>query len=237
MAIAISELTSAYNNADATSYDTASISPAAGSFLVVFYATRHATTAPACTVSGLSLSWTETEPEQVDSITAIGCWTAQCGNSPGSGALTLTMDGAVTAIGCSWCVLQVTGHDWVNTVVQSPIAGTGLTGTTGTVTYSALGNAANAQITHFIHRANSTSTLDASGSWVGSTDRAGGTPNHGSRVQWKLAAADLTSTMTWSSARWQGSGVEIKVAEDPRLRLDNRSSEPTRSVLTRAYNW
>jgi hypothetical protein len=202
------ELTGAYNNADATSYAVASTSPAANSFLVLFYATRHGTTSPGATPAAVfGGSWVNTEPVQVDGVSAIGTWTMQLGASPGSAGFNLVMDGGVTAIGASWHLLQITDHDPSGTVVQSPIAATGQTGATGTVTFAAPGSATNLFIARFIHRGNTASTPEAS--WTAGTDRLGSTPNHGSRAEWR-AAVDTTATMTWTSVRWQGSGLEIK---------------------------
>jgi hypothetical protein len=214
MALAVSELTSNYDNGNATSYVTASVSPAARAFLYVPYSTTHGTTAPAATISGGGLTWSETEPEQVDGLTAIGSWTAQCGDAPGSFTITLTMDGAVTATGCSWHVIQVTGHQESVPVVQSPIAATGLTGTTATVTFAALADASNAQILHAVHRANESQSAEAG--WTAGTSRSGTTPNHSSLATWRVASADLSATQTWTtSARWQAQGIEVKIAVAP----------------------
>lgn len=207
MAIAASEVARAYNNADATSYNTAAFTPAANSFLSVFYATRHATTAPGATITGHGLTWNVDEAAQVDGISAIGSASAQVGASPGSAAITLTMAGGVTAIGCFHSVIQVTGHDTSGTVVQSPIAATGLTGATGTVTFAAPGSANNLFIAHFMHRGATATTTEAG--WTAGTDSFGATPNHGSRTMWRLAV-DTTATATWTSVRWQGSGIEVK---------------------------
>lgn len=211
MAITISELTSAYDNSDATGYTTASISPAANSLLVVFWSTRENTTAPAITVSGGGLTWVESEPEQVDGISAIGSWYAQCGGSPGSFTLSLSCDGGVTAIGCAWAVLQVAGHDTSTPIVQSPIAGTGSTGTTATVTFASLAGSSNAQLLHAIHRANEAQSAEAG--WTAGTARNGSGPNYSSLATWKIASADLSATQTWTtSARWQAQGLEIQAA-------------------------
>lgn len=210
MAIAISDLLSGYGNNDATSYASSSLSPAADSLLVFPYSTRHATSGPTATVSGLSLTWIKTLTEQVDGLSTIGCWHAQCPASPGSGVLTLTMDGGVTAIGASVTILQITGHDTTTPIVTTYLAATGLTGATGTITFNALANSGNAQIASFMHRGNSASTPEAG--WTANADGFGGTPNHGHRSEWKIGAFDASATMTWTSVRWQGMGIEIGVA-------------------------
>lgn len=211
MAITISELTSAYDPTDATSYTTASVSPAANSLLVVFWATRENTAAPSITVSGGGLTWTETEPEQVDGISAIGSWRAQCGASPGSFTIGLSCDGGITAIGAAWSVLQVAGHDSASPIVQSPIAGTGSTGTTATVTFAALAGSSNAQLLHAIHRSNEAQSAEAG--WTAGTARNGTGPNFSSLATWRIASADLSATQTWStSARWQAQGLEIQAS-------------------------
>ena len=210
MAIGITDLGSGYDNTDGTSYVGASLSPAANSLLMFPYSTRHGSTGCTGTVSGLGLTWIKTVTEQVDGLSTLGCWHAQCSASPGSGALTLSIDAGITAIGASATILQVTGHNTTTPIVTTYQAAIGLTGATGTITFSALANSGNAQLASFMHRGNTASTPKAG--WTAAADGFNNAPNHGCRSEWKIGAFDASATMTWTSARWQGLGVEIAVA-------------------------
>lgn len=215
MALAISELTSAYSNADATTYTTASISPAASSLLLFLYSARHATTAPGITPpSAYGGTWTELGGgEQVDGLTNVGAWLLQCSASPGTAGMTVSVDAAATAIGLSHAILQVTGHDTstpTTNFVYGP-TGTGTAGTSGLVTLAALSDANNAEVAYFVHRANEAQSAEAG--WTAGTSRAGTSPNHGSLASWRIASADLSVTQTWTtSARYQALAFEVKIA-------------------------
>jgi hypothetical protein len=213
MAIAITELVSLFDIADATTYAVASTSPAANSLLVLLYSTRHGTLAPGGTPSAVfGGTWVEPIAEQVDGISAIGCWLQQLGAAPGSAGFNLAMDGAVTAIGCGYALLQITGAETTGQPVQVIYGPTGTTSTTIAPTSApALGNASNAQILYGAHRAADASTPEAG--WTGGTDRTGASPNYGVRSSWKIGVYDSTPTMTIAAAaRWQGLYLEIKIA-------------------------
>ena len=213
MPIAITELVSAWNNADQSTAYTQSVTTTANdALLVVPYLTRHGTTSPGFTASGGSLSWVESIAEQIDGITGVGA-SAVHAPTAGTFTLSLTPDGGVTAIGCGYSVMQVFGHD-----LSAPIADTAL-GTTGnnaatsaTITMNALKDPNNAQIAFFAHRTNETQTPEGS-PWVAGTQRNGAGPNTGLGAHWLIAGSDLTATSSWAtSARWQGLALEIAVA-------------------------
>jgi len=215
VAITITERVPLADPTDATSYVTGSFSPAANSFLVAVYFTRHNTTAPAQTVSDSGgNTWNEDIPEQVDGISTIGAWTCQLGASPGSINVTFTNDGGITAIGAGRSILEVSGHDPSGTVVATYLAATGLTGTASSgITMSALGNANNAQIAWWIHRANESQSVEAGWTAGTSTGMNMTGPNMGCRAQWLIAGSDLTPGQTWTtSSRYQGLALEIKAA-------------------------
>lgn len=210
MALAATLLTGNYDNVDRTSYTTASISPAANSSILLFYFTRHATTAPDLTPSGVSgITWTQVVT-QLDGISRIGCWHGAVSGSPGTGALTLTIAGGVTAIGCSWSIVQVTGQDTSGTIVQSPVGATGSTGTSSSVTFSAAAAADNRFFSYHFHRANEASTPRTN--WTELDDRNGTAPNVGAELQWRNDGTnETTGSASWTtSSRWQALGVEVK---------------------------
>lgn len=237
MVLAISELTSSYDNVDRTSYTIASVSPAASSLLILLYSTREGTTGPGATpANGFGGTWTEfTGAHQGDGISAIGGFYLQCSASPGSGTTALNIDGGVTAIGAAWHLLEVTGHDTSTPIVTAAVnyGPTGTTsGTAAPTSAQALGNANNAQILHHMHRGNSATTLDGGGGWTGGTDRAGSTPNHCQRVEWKIGSYDSSPTMTFTSVRWQTLYVEVAVAGNATAPLSTLTSTTALATIT-----
>jgi len=209
MTVAVAEQTRGYNPADATVYAVGSNTPPASSFLVLFTATRHATTAPASTpVNAYGGTWVELIGEQVDGITAIGAWGLQCSASPGTAGFNVNIDGGITAIGFSHSLLACTGHDPSGTVVQAVVGPTGTTSGTSSITFPSLGSATDALLTYHIHRGNTASTSEAG--WTGGTSHQDTGPNHGGRAEWRTDRSDLTATMTFTSVRWQTIGVQIK---------------------------
>jgi len=213
MTIALTLLTSNGITTDGTSAATASVSPAANSFLWIWCATRHATTAPAITLTTALSGMTIVSPgggnthDQVDGISRVMSGYMTAGASPGSGTITLTTVGAVTATGFHWHVIQITDFDIATPVRNVVSAATGLTGTTGTVTFGAVGSANNILSDFFLHRANEAVTPRAS--WTEIGDHPFATPNSSSEAQHRLAL-ETTGTATWASnVRWQGLGVEF----------------------------
>lgn len=218
MAIAASLLTSNISTADQTSYATASISPAANSLILLFCASSVGSgTAPKLTPSGLSLTWTErvaTNGQADDLNRRIQCWTAQCGGSPGSGAITLTcgdLGSGATASGAGWAVIQITGHNTTTPVVQAVGAGGG--SGTGAVTLATAGSTENRAFSYWSHRANEGSTPRTN--WTELSDHNGSSPSAGHQSQWRSTAFgtdDASATWTDTSVEWNGIAIEIAAA-------------------------
>lgn len=224
MALVATLLTGNYDNVDRTAYTTASISPAANSVLYLFYTTRHATTGPNMTPSGVTgITWTR-KTSQVDGISLIGVWEGVVGGSPGTGALTLTIDGGVTAIGCEWSIIQVTGADTSAPTVQTPLGATGSTGTASSLTFAAASAAGNRFFSYHLHRANEVTNPRTN--WTELDDRAGSTPNSAHELQWRNDGTnETTASASWTtSSRWQALGVEVKVATSGAVALDGTSA-------------
>lgn len=214
MALAFTELTAFWSDTDATSYVSASISPAANSLLLMPWTSRHGTTAPGLTPTNtFGGTWVEPLAEQVDGISAIGFHYIICGASPGSGTVTLSVDGGVTAIGAGCNIIQVTGYDTVTPILNQTKGPTGTTGLTASVTSQPAmsGPTTNAQFFYCHHRASE--AVSAEAGWTAGTSTTGAAPNMGMGVEWKIASEDTTATMTWTtSVRWQSLYMEIKAA-------------------------
>lgn len=215
MAIAVSALTSSYNNANAAGYATASISPAAGSLLVLYVGSSiTGGTAPGTTPTGLSLTWTLQDQIAFSGTGSaerrLAVFTAPCGASPGSGAVTLThtdLGSGATSEGTAWAVLQVTGHNVAAPVVQHPKT-SGVAATSGSLTLAAAASSLNRPVVGWWHRANEGKTPRTN--WGELTDNFGGTPSVGLETQWRGDAFETTASATWvSSQPWAAIALEI----------------------------
>ena len=229
MALAATVLTSNYDNVDRVSYPTASISPAANSLLLVFVCLRATTTAgtpstPTTTLSGLT--WTTVNTD-LDGIASQGVFTAQCGDTPGTGTITFGQTGGdATHIGASWLVVQITGHNTTTPVAQFKfVGGDGTTSAapTGVLT-NAIGNAGNRVFCYVTHRANQVTNPRTN--WTELNDNAGSLPNHASEGQWRNDGTNETTFgATWVGAvRYQMHGVEINIAGGAAVALDGTST-------------
>jgi hypothetical protein len=225
VAIGATLLTAAYNNANATSYNTASISPAANSLLLVFVSDNIGTgSAPRSVPTGLSLTWQNlgyrmwgpTPGEQMS-----GLWIAQCGASPGSGAITFTendMGSGTTSSGTGWIVIQVTGHHVAEPIRQIQYPGTGTTSnTSGWVATPSLSipllpaaDANSRAFAFFAHPANE-ATTPRSG-WTELSDTSGSSPNFAMESQWRSDAFETTASASWAT-QFRCFGMAVEIAE------------------------
>jgi len=211
-------LTSDLDATDASSYTTASISPAPNRVLLVFTQSVMATAvlAPTVTVSGLGLTWTQRADRLYASADNVGAepnrlnlFTAPTGASPGSGALTLTMSSL--ASGAGWVVIELDRADNGSPVVQAPTAWSSAAETSGSVTLAGAGASGNRAFACFGHREWEPSTERAN--WTELTDRKQTNPSTNMQTQWRPDAFETTASATWATARvWGGIAVEIRAA-------------------------
>jgi hypothetical protein len=214
-------LTSSYDNVDRTSYTTASISPAADSLLLLFVTDSIAAgSAPRSVPTGLSLTWQSlgyrfwnTTPATRITSTFI----AQCGASPGSGAITLTendMGSGTTSTGTSWTVIQITGHHVTQPVRQhqypqytfTTLAST--IGTSHTIPLLDAADPSSRVFSYFTHAANEATTFRTS--WTELSDDAGSTPNMAHESQWRADEFETTASASWATgSRYHGVALEI----------------------------
>ena len=220
MAIGATVLTSAYDASDASSYATASVSPAADSLLLVLSFSSHGTLVPpAVSLSGLSLTWNEGSTDAAygasTPVRRLHYSWAAVGGSPGSGALTLTLTGNTPATACGWTVIEITGADNTAPIVQavkSPATDGGdSAATSGSITLASAGHADNRPFAIFGVRANEAHTPRAN--WTELSDTPGASPSTGLSTQWRSDAFETTASASWSSsARWGGIALEVKAS-------------------------
>lgn len=214
MALAASNLTSTWDNVDRTSYSTASISPAANSLLIVYVFVSAASVAGSGVVAGLGLTWNLVN-SRLDGGRSQAVHWAQCGASPGSGALTLTWTGGdATSTGLGWFVIQVTGHNTAAPIVQFKLAGgdgSSSAAPSGTLT-NAIGAAGNRVMSFVSHRISEVTNPRAS--WTELGDHNGTVPATGIECQWRNDGTNETtfSATYATSARYIFHAIEIAIA-------------------------
>lgn len=212
MAIAATVLASGTSTTDGTSFTTASISPAADSLLLVFTSSSISTgTAPTVTPSGLGLTFTNQAEQGWGSPTSpvrrLVAFTAQCGGSPGSGAISFSMSASSTD--CAWVVIEITGHDTTTPVAQAVTAFSDSTsGNTGSITLASPANADSRPFSWWGVRDNVNATPDSG--WTELADIVGSSPSMGYDAQWKSDGFDTSAGATFDLAqRWGGIAIEI----------------------------
>jgi hypothetical protein len=205
MAIGATLLTSNYDNANATSYTTASISPAANSLLLMWvYDAITTPIVPKGVPTGLSLTWEEIGTRtQNNSEKRLSLFIAQCGGSPGSGTVTITetdMGGGTSAIGCAWSVIQVTGHDTTYPVRQPVFpVGTIAANTSYAVNFPQGAADSNSRCFAAVGAAVSGGITERA-SWTELSDNSGATPTVSFAAQWRSDAFEATASGSYGSA-------------------------------------
>lgn len=193
-----------------TSFATASISPAANSYLLA--ATHVAGTAIANpTPTGLGLTWTLIEVQSVIGTTQkLAVYGAQCGVSPGSGAITFTPGTILT--GAAWSVTQIIGHDTTTPIAQEATPVTG--GGPGlTITLPTPINTRNRWFVFIGDDNNTNDTIIAPTNWAELSENSLSTPSAKLWAGWNSGTSPTNVTITEDSTyTMRGLGVEIAVA-------------------------
>jgi hypothetical protein len=226
VAIGATLLTSAFDGTDASSYATASVSPAASSLLLVFVTdTIGAGVPPQAVPTGLSLTWTELGSRAVDvgSFRRVSAYIAQCGASPGSGAITLTESdkgSGTTSTSCTWAVIQVTGHHVANPVRQVAFPEPPATAATTSASFYMSTAAADSNSRPFawfnIPGIPGTAAFTPRASWTQLSANGGSSPNVTSQAQWRSDAFETSFSAGFvSSDEPMGIGLEIAEASAP----------------------
>lgn len=192
MAIAVTLLDGNLNTANLSAYASASVSPAANSLLLTFWSVVASNRTS--TVTGLGLNWTKL---------ADGAWSgsnlsvhiAQCGDSPGSGAITNTLSGGAQQ--GHWAVFEITGHH-----PKAPIGQ--VAGVTVATTTTAIGTTLKAPV-NFDSRTFAAGTTDVFGGTTQVTltelsDSPGNSPPASFATGWSATAFEASPEMTGPGA-------------------------------------
>ena len=211
-AIVCSSLTSGSSTTDATSYETASITPTSNALVLLAFTSRTATADIVVgTASGNSLTW-----DLVDNIPVSGnnrtvVVRRAMGVSPTTGTITISF-GAQTQTSAIWSVVECTGVDTSGSngsgaIVQSIDQDSGAMATSFTNTMADFGSTANAGYTAAMHIANEATTPGSS--WSEIHDVAIAENAYGFQTQYKIN--DKVGTASWAtSSFFQDIAIEIK---------------------------
>lgn len=209
MAITETNLTSAADTTDASSWTTASITPTGNSLVEAAVASSLLAGPAAPTLSGNGLTWVQVATRTFASTRRITLFRALAA-SPSSGSVTIDF-GGVTQLACAWSISEYAGADTSGTngsgaIVQS--ATNFGTSTTPSVTLAAFGSSDNATYGTFSVNNTGGFTVGAGFASVGNVNVAG----LGSLLgEWR-ADNDTSVDATCTSGEWGGIAVEIKAA-------------------------
>lgn len=220
MAISIANKGSIFSGTNATSYSTASYTPAASRLLLALIVNVNnvAGTDPVePVVTGNGLTWAKIATYMADNVgqkTRISLWGALTGATPSAGALTADFSADTTAqLGCNIIVDEVTGADisgTVATAIVQAVTGTANgSGTSETITLAALASANNASYGAFNKQAQEAYTVG-----TGYTEiLQGGNLNPASQSLTEYKAAGSTTVdCSWvTNIAKGGIAVEIKL--------------------------
>jgi hypothetical protein len=198
---------------DATSYATASVSPAANALLVAYIHNAKASAPDAGTPSAgfaISGSWTLIQDINLQSGNGrLQAWWAFASGSPGSGALTVDF-GANTQTGAIVALLEWTGHNVTTPIPQSAEGSGGPSVTTADLSLpGALAAATSQCVGLFAANINTAITPNESETEITGSDEGHGTPNRRAQAQYEVN--DTNSTWSFASAAY--AAIVFEVAE------------------------
>lgn len=217
MALAISKLgTSLFSNANASPYTWATATPAASAGIVVCVVNSAGSAVPTPTIdnsggsnpSWLSGLWTQEVTDVSSGIYAMTIFSGTTIASPASDTFDVTVSGSPT--GCIVIVVQVTGQDATDFLLQPELFYDSSADTSESMTLnSALSAATSACLAFFAHNANEATT--PTGGETEIEDGSHNLPNRGCSAQYKIN--DTVSAVSWTtSSTSYVAGMEIKEA-------------------------
>lgn len=217
MALAAANLTSGVSNTDATSYDTASITPTANALVLLAVSSRRSGATPSePTASGCGLTWVVEDTQLSYSAGTPNrrlTLFRGMGASPTTGAITISI--ADTQTECAWSVDEFTGVDTSGTngsgaIVQNTSNNdAGSVATTCTLTLSSFASANNMAYGAKTHTGN-TATTPGTG-FTELAEQTSAENGTGFQTQYKLN--DTTVDWSWTGNNsWFAIAIEVKEA-------------------------
>lgn len=187
----VTNLTSGFSDTDATSYNTASVSPSSNYLNLVSVTNVKSSTPDTPTLSGNGITYEQIDTHVIDSVGTMRRSTLfrSLGSSPSSGAITIDFGGN-TQTACSWVVDTVSGVDTSGTngsgaIVQSAKTTQDNTGNTTslTATLSSFSSANN--LTYGVYGGASTTGLTAGSGFTILASASSTTPTSDVATEWK----------------------------------------------------
>lgn len=221
MAIAVTHQATSGTGTDATSFSSASFTPAANVLLVACYTVDNDAPAQPVTPT-LSGHGTWTAITTLYWRTAGGSvrrklfvFALNTGESPGASAVTFD-HGAETETGAEWSIYEVTGTDVVNTGVAAqfvqivPSAADITTGTSLSITLADASNANNRPFALFVH-AGAVENTGPRTNWTEIGDGGHPNPTTNLETQWRSNTFETTASASWTTdSSNAGLAFEIK---------------------------
>lgn len=202
---------------DATSYATASWTPAADRLIVVCVENSFGAGAPNTpTISGNSMTWSEVvnyQPDTSGTQYRLTLFAAKTGSSPTTEATTVDLGGQLAA-GCSALFVEWNGADLTGTAVQAIVQTKNGTvdssGTDQSITLDAAIGSGNASAGYIMHQAVEATTPGSGYTEIGPAQHTG--PSSSLTSIYKLAGATLVDASWTTSAGRGGIAFEVKAA-------------------------
>lgn len=215
MAVTATQLTANASNTNATSYATASVSPAADTLILISVYSRKTADATGATITGNGLTWVSVVAHEDSGNSIRHEIFRSMGSSPSSGAITIDF-GAKTQELCAWNVTQFNNVDTSGTNGSGAVGNSAgniieSAGNTGlTITLAAFGSVNNA--TYGSTRAGNTIVEGSGFTELAEVSSATDVPYF--QAEWKNSN-DTSVDWTWASSDSFGLGVacEIVAAE------------------------
>lgn len=241
--VAGSNLTSGFSDTDATSYNTASISPTSYNLILLTVTNVKSSTPDTPTISGNGLTWVQIDTHVIDSVGTRRRQTLfrAMGASPSAGAVTIDFAGA-TQTACSWVIDQFSGVDTSGTngsgaVVQSAKTTQDNTGNTTscTATLAAFSSVNNA--TYGAFGSSGITGLAVGSGFTLLASASSTTPTSSANTEWRTTN-DTSVDFTFNASDGLGViAVEIKANSGFTEQIDdykpNTTSGHTMSVFSR----
>lgn len=212
MALAVSLVgTSLFDTGNASPYTWAAATPTGSAGIIVCVCNSAASAVPEpsiSTPSWLSGAWTKEVSDQTLGNYGMTVWSGKTVASPGSDSITVTISGSPT--GCMVIVVQASGQDATDFVLQPEILATSSSGTSETVTLNgALAAATSIHLAFLAH--NSNEVQNPTGGETELDDGGHASPTRRLSAQYEVN--DTASSFSWAST---GSsivvGLELKQA-------------------------
>lgn len=225
---------------NASTYNTASVTPTANHLMLLWVTNTHASSAALPTVTGCSMTWVQVDTVVGTRSTGVSqrltLFRAMKPSGITTGQITISFGGAQS--GCAWSLTDVvnaetTGSDGADAIVQS-VTSSNVTGsaTSLTVNLANFASAANGAVACFA--TSITGTISPVGNWTKLAQATYTTPNTGIETQW-YPTSDTTASASFSASNAFGIAVEVNAAPTYEPMASSRAASISSSAALRRF--